>query len=201
MRIISGKWRSRKLRQPQTTHTRPMTDRVREAVFDMLASRFELPGTLPPCCVADLFAGSGSMGLEALSRGAMSCDFYERGRQASRTLRENVASLEAGSVSRMKSNDAWTVCLTTPKPTTAYGLIFVDPPYRDARDTSPGGKVCRLLSDLHRAAWVDGDTIVVLHHEAKVSYNTQQLPAWEILDTRTYGTTAITMLATREDSP
>ena len=79
MRIIGGKWRSRRLSFPRWGRTRPMPDRIRESIFDILASRFGLCGTLPSLKVADLFAGSGSMGWEAVSRGASGCDFIEKG--------------------------------------------------------------------------------------------------------------------------
>ena len=86
MRIIAGQARGRRLRAPDTKGTRPVTDRVREAVFSSIGSWVE------DALVADLYAGSGSFGLEALSRGAQSAVFVERGRKAAKTLRANVGA-------------------------------------------------------------------------------------------------------------
>src|SRR3989304_6946937 len=101
MRIIGGQWRSRRLLRPETDSTRPMPDRVKQAIFDMLGSRYDDPGALPPLLVADVFAGGGSMGLEALSRGAAFCSFFERDRQALEALCSNIESLGAGQESRV----------------------------------------------------------------------------------------------------
>ncbi|MCH7527495.1 MAG: 16S rRNA (guanine(966)-N(2))-methyltransferase RsmD [Planctomycetes bacterium] len=201
MRIITGKWRSRKLDAPRSSRTRPMPERVREAVFDILAARFELPGMLPPIHVADLFAGSGSMGFEAVSRGAEMCHFYERGPQATRTIKHNIEQLEAQDCCRVIRADAWTACLATPRPQVPYGLVFIDPPYRDARDASANGRVPKLLADLSRADWVDAKTIVVVHHEAAVQYNANGAMWWRIADHRTYGTAGITLMVSRTSSP
>ncbi|MCH7814456.1 MAG: RsmD family RNA methyltransferase [Planctomycetes bacterium] len=82
MRIIAGRWRSRRIAAPPSRTTRPFPDRIKEAVFDILGARWGSPGTVPPLWVADLFAGSGSLGLEAVSRGARGCVFVERDRAA-----------------------------------------------------------------------------------------------------------------------
>src|SRR3972149_2479777 len=107
MRIIGGTWRSRRLLRPETDSTRPMPDRVKQTIFDMLGSRYDCPGALPPLLVADVFAGGGSMGWEALSRGAAFCGFFERAREALDALRRNVESLGAGLESSIVSGDAW----------------------------------------------------------------------------------------------
>lgn len=197
MRIIGGKWRSRKLAVPKTSGTRPMPDRIRESIFDILAWRFDLPGTVPPFEVADLFAGSGGMGLEALSRGASGCDFVERGREALATLRSNTELLESGADCRIRRGDAWTMPLTTPRRAAGYGLIFVDPPYQDGRDTSRGGKVVTLLSDLYRAGWADEPTVLVLHHPARVMFVPDDDARWQVCDHRVYGTAGVTFMECR----
>lgn len=201
MRIIAGAWRSRKLCAPKTEATRPMPDRIREAIFGILASRYGLPGACPPFAVADLFAGSGSMGLEAISRGAASCDFIETSRHAMAALRHNLDCLHAGPCCRMMRVDAWTAALATPRPRSPYGLIVVDPPYRDARDVSPVGKVPTLLSDLFRAGWAAEDTVIVVHHEARVTHQPGERAVWRVDDRRVYGRAAVTLVVQRRDDP
>ena len=92
MRIVAGEWRGRKLSAPKGEATRPTADRTRETLFSMLASRL---GSFEDLAVADLFAGSGALGLEALSRGAQSCMFVEQERGAIEAIRENVLRLGA----------------------------------------------------------------------------------------------------------
>ncbi|HMO69973.1 MAG TPA: RsmD family RNA methyltransferase, partial [Novosphingobium sp.] len=92
MRIIAGQWRGRKLGAPTGDATRPTADRTRETLFSMLVSRI---GSFEGLAVADLFAGSGALGLEALSRGAATCLFVEQDAPAIRALRANIAALRA----------------------------------------------------------------------------------------------------------
>jgi 16S rRNA (guanine966-N2)-methyltransferase len=119
MRIIAGRWRGRPLVAPQGQETRPTADRVREALFSMLASRL---GSFEGLQVADLFAGSGALGLEALSRGAAHCVFVENDRRAIDSIRRNIDSLGAsGEVLPRSAEHA-----ALPRP---VDLAFLDPPY------------------------------------------------------------------------
>jgi 16S rRNA (guanine966-N2)-methyltransferase len=120
MRIVAGRWRGRKIEAPPGAATRPTTDRVREALFSMLASRL---GSFEGLRVADLFAGSGALGLEALSRGAAHCTFVERDRQALTALTANVAALDAPADILPQSAE------NVPVADKAYDLIVMDPPY------------------------------------------------------------------------
>ncbi len=119
MRIIAGRWRGRPLIAPQGQATRPTADRVREALFSMLASRL---GTFEGLQVADLFAGSGALGLEALSRGAAHCVFVEKDRAAVEAIRRNIASL--GAAADVLARGAEHAALPRP-----VDLAFLDPPY------------------------------------------------------------------------
>lgn len=121
MRIIAGAWRGRPLRAPAGLDTRPSSDRAREALFSMLTSRV---GSFDGLAVADLFAGTGALGLEALSRGAARCVFVEQERAALDTLRANIAALEAtGAEVRAQA-------VGTLGPATApCDLMMIDPPY------------------------------------------------------------------------
>lgn len=119
MRIIAGRWRGRKLVAPHGLATRPTADRVREALFSMLASRL---GTFEGLRVADLFAGSGALGLEALSRGAAHCTFVESDARAVTAIRANVAALDAEA--EIRQGAAEHARIAGP-----IDLTFLDPPY------------------------------------------------------------------------
>jgi 16S rRNA (guanine966-N2)-methyltransferase len=120
MRIISGQWRGRPLIAPKGTATRPTADRTREALFSMLVSRL---GSFEGLRVADLFAGSGALGLEALSRGAESCTFVEHDGAALDALRTNAEKLGVRPDVRAQS-----VMTLGPAPA-PYDVLLLDPPY------------------------------------------------------------------------
>src|SRR5690348_1331206 len=119
MRIIAGAWRGRQLEAPTGSATRPTADRVRETLFSMLASRL---GSFEDLRIADLFAGSGALGFEALSRGAAEAVFVEQDRAAAAAIRRNADRLGA---SFMLLN---TSALALP-PSPPFDLILADPPY------------------------------------------------------------------------
>ncbi len=120
MRVVAGELGGRRLVSPDGTSTRPTTDRVREAVFNALGSAGILDGAL----VADLYAGTGAVGIEALSRGAEHCTFVERDRDALRSLEENVATLELGPRTRIMRSDAMATASALD-----VDIVFADPPY------------------------------------------------------------------------
>ena len=120
MRVVAGEYRGRRLRAPAGTATRPTADRVREALFSML-------GDVSGLRVLDLFAGSGALGIEALSRGAGAAVFVERNRKAAAVVRKNLDSL--GLRAPVVEGDALAVIGQSQDP---YDLVFVDPPYDSA---------------------------------------------------------------------
>lgn len=122
MRIIAGVWRGRPIAAPAGSATRPTADRVRETLFSMLTSRL---GNFEDLRVADLFAGSGALGFEALSRGAASATFVEQDRQAADSIRRNAEKLGAGERAKILTTSA----LRLP-PAAPFDLIFADPPYQ-----------------------------------------------------------------------
>lgn len=140
MRIIAGQWRGRKLQAPPGETTRPTADRTRETLFSMLVSRL---GSFEGLEVADLFAGSGALGLEALSRGAASCVFVEQDAPAVRALRANVAALGADQLSDVRAASV----LAQGPARAPLDLILLDPPYR-----SGAGEVA--LDKLQRLGWI-----------------------------------------------
>lgn len=150
MRIIAGAWRGRALSAPPGDATRPTADRVRQALFDRLmhapwAGRAVIDGAR----VLDVFAGTGALGLEALSRGAAHATFLETGRAALAALRANVAACRAEGRSMVLAADA-----LRPPPGQGCGLVFLDPPYGQ-------GLVAPALTALKAAGWVAPAALVV----------------------------------------
>lgn len=147
MRIIAGRWRGRPLQVPRGDATRPTADRVRETLFNMLVSRL---GSFDELKVVDLFAGSGALGLEALSRGAATCLFVEQDAQAVQSLRANVAALGAAPMATIRAGSV----MTLGPATTAADLMFLDPPY----DT---GAAAVALHRLLRLGWLGPASLAV----------------------------------------
>ncbi|HEU0310767.1 MAG TPA: 16S rRNA (guanine(966)-N(2))-methyltransferase RsmD [Sphingomicrobium sp.] len=133
MRIIAGEWRGRKLISPAGQRTRPTADRTRETLFSMLASRL---GSFEGLRVADLYAGSGALGLEALSRGAVHATFVETDRTATKAIEANVAALNAGDRVAVRAMSAATLPAGDP-----FELIFADPPYEPGSGTAVAAAV------------------------------------------------------------
>ncbi len=174
-RIIAGEWAGRRLAVP--SGARPTTDRVREALFSSLEHR--LPGLLERR-VLDVFAGSGALGLEALSRGAAHVTAVERDRSALAVLRRNAAALGAGAALTVVAADAWQCAPVGP----AFDLALLDPPYE-----VPAQRLADLLDRLARTGvLLPGATVVV---ERPSRDDAVPLPdAWQ-RDRRNYGGTAI----------
>jgi len=122
VRIIAGAWRGRRIDAPAGTATRPTSDRAREGLFSMLTSRI---GSFEGLHVADLFAGTGALGLEALSRGAAHCTFVEKDRAALDAIRRNVERLGAGEHADVRAQ----AVEHAPLPARLYDIVFMDPPY------------------------------------------------------------------------
>lgn len=152
MRIIAGQWRGRKLIAPEGNTTRPTADRTRETLFSMLASRL---GSFEGLAVADLFAGSGALGLEALSRGAASCVFVEQDPPAIRALRTNIANLRAQGQCDVRAGSV----LALGPAKAPLDLVLLDPPYR-----SGAGGVA--LDKLARLGWIGPATWISLETAA-----------------------------------
>lgn len=153
MRIVAGEWRGRKLAAPKGDATRPTADRARETLFAMLTSRL---GDFEGLQVADLFAGSGALGLESLSRGAAHCLFVENDRAAADVIRANIAALGAQMKTRVETGSATQLRAAT-RP---LDLILADPPYH-----SGAGEVA--LDRLLRLGWIGPETWIALETSAK----------------------------------
>ena len=151
MRIVSGEWRGRKLIAPEGDTTRPTSDRTRETLFSMLVSRL---GTFEGLRVADLFAGSGALGLEALSRGAASCIFVEQDPAAIRALRTNVGNLRAQDRSDVRASSVLSLGPVRGEP---LDLLLLDPPYASGAGVVAIDKLTR-LGWISPAAWISLET-------------------------------------------
>ncbi len=168
MRIIAGKWRGRRFEAPGGGSTRPILDRVKTVLFDMLGNRLAEPGHLPPLAVLDLFADSGALGLEALSRGAWYCLLVERHPQAARLLRRTLDELGIVGDARVVEGDATFCPLPPPRALpgepAAYRLVFVDPPYRLLSGAEPDPGMSQLMRRLATSEVIADDTLIVVRH-------------------------------------
>jgi 16S rRNA (guanine966-N2)-methyltransferase len=179
MRIVSGTLRGRAIASPEHEGLRPTSDRVRESLFNILAhgiDDFALPGAR----VIDLFAGTGALGLEAISRGAAFCLFVDNEADARALIRNNIEAFGLTGVTRIFRRDATDL---GPAGTVApFTLAFLDPPY--GRGLSE-----RALTALADGHWLMPGAIAVL--EERVSVDIALPPAFAELDRRTYGDTQI----------
>jgi 16S rRNA (guanine966-N2)-methyltransferase len=175
VRIVAGQWRGRRLSAPPGRDTRPTSDRVREAVFSIL-------GPLDGAIVLDLFAGSGALGLEALSRGAERATFVEHAPAALKAIRANVAAFDAAA--DVRARDVRTFLRDAPGAGGPYDLVLLDPPYREAAGLGPALELAPLLASGGR---------VVSESDRREPI---ALPALEVIDERRYGDTLIRIHAT-----
>lgn len=182
MRIIAGDWRGRALsavgKGDPRAHLRPTTDRVRESLFNMLAGgRFGDP--FEGAEVLDLFAGTGALGLEALSRGAARAVFVDDGRKAQSLIRQNIALLDCAARARILPRDATRL----PPDGTASTLVFLDPPYGKAMGQ-------KALLAAQAGGWISPEALIVWEETGP-----QDPPeGFTLLDTRRYGDTTVTVL-------
>ena len=178
MRVIAGKSKGHRLKGPPSRATRPTSDLVRGAIFSALHS---LDADLTR--VLDLYAGSGALGIEALSRGAAWCDFVEQSRTACAVIRENLASTGF-------ADQAGVHCTTVQKAlrllTGPYTLVLADPPYADA--TAPAA-----LEELAVSSLVERDrTVLVLEHSSRQAAP-NHIGWWGLLSSRHHGDTGISI--------
>ena len=178
MRIIAGRWRGVPLtgvgKGDPGAHLRPTPDRVREALFSMLASRGVIEGAI----VLDLFAGTGALGLEALSRGAATAVFVENGRVGQRLITDNVAKFQAQDQTRLLRGDATRLSAWTGAP---FDLVFLDPPYGKGL----GERALDAVRD-----WLSPGALVVWEESAAMIPPEGFMP----VDQRKFGTSQITLI-------
>ena len=176
MRIIGGKFRGQSLSSLKGMGTRPTTDRTRESLFNILTNRIDLTGMR----VMDLFAGSGALGLEAMSRGAGFCMFVEEAGAAAGVIRNNIRSLNLENVTQISRSNV--TRLGRCNGIQSYSLVFADPPY---------GKMLgeKAAFVLRKGGWLDAGSLFVLEESA--DQFPPVLEGFERLDQRRYGDTTI----------
>lgn len=180
MRIIAGDFRGRALaavgKGDAGAQLRPTTDRVRESLFNVLNNT----GVIPGARVLDLFAGTGALGLEALSRGAACVTFVDDGRVSSGLIRKNIEITRSKENTSLIKRDALKL---GPNPDAAYDLIFLDPPYGRALGE-------KALAAAAAGGWIDDEALIVWEENAP-------MPApegYQLRDSRKYGDTYITLM-------
>lgn len=184
MRVIAGEWRGRRLIAPKGDATRPTADRTRETLFSMLTSRL---GSFDGLVVADLFAGSGALGIEALSRGAGHCLFAEQDRAALDALRDNIKALGAQSRADIR---AGSVLALGPAPR-AFDLLLLDPPYGT-------GAAAVALDKLARLGWIAPDAWIAVETGTGERVNA---PGFALETERRVGKAQLNLLRPNPDIP
>ena len=181
MRIVGGRLRGRTLAAPKSQAIRPTGDRLRESLFNILAHGYGDPVT--GARVLDLFAGTGALGLEALSRGAAFVLLVDDGAEARALIRQNVDTLGVGGTSRVFRRDATN--LGPAHPVEPFSLAFLDPPYGK-------GLAETALASALAGAWLTPDALVVVEESAEPGF---KLPAgYEEIERRRYDDTEVTFL-------
>lgn len=173
MRIISGRQRATKLSSPEGETTRPTSDRARESLFSILSSG-KWQDILKQGRIADIYAGTGSFGLEALSRGASFCSFIETDKNALDCLRQNIENCHQRINTRVVTQSA----LHPAKATLPYDVVFIDPPY--GKDLSG-----QTLDVLVQANWIDHDSLIIVQMHPKEDLDLAD--TYRGIDERRYG--------------
>jgi len=180
VRIIAGQFRGRALasvgKGDRAAHLRPTTDRVRESLFSVLTHLDVIGGAR----VLDLFAGTGALGLEALSRGAAHVTFVDDGRVATGLIRQNIALTNCAGQTKLIKRDATRLGACSGAP---FDLVFIDPPYGQGLGT-------RALEVVQAGGWLAPGALVVLEENTPM----QAPEGFEVLNTRKYGDTHVTLL-------
>jgi 16S rRNA (guanine966-N2)-methyltransferase len=181
MRIVGGRLRGRTLAAPKSQAIRPTGDRLRESVFNILAHGYGDPVT--GARVLDLFAGTGALGLEAISRGAAFALFVDDGAEARALMRQNVDALGVGGVTRIFRRNA--ADLGAAHPLEPFSLAFLDPPYGQ-------GLAERALASARVGGWLVADALVVVEDAVSPGFKTPD--GYEEIERRTYDDTEVTFL-------
>ena len=180
MRIVGGRLRGRALAGPTGPGLRPTADRLREAIFNVLAHAHD--DACHGARVIDLFAGTGALGIEAISRGAAHALFVDQGAQARALIRQNVEALGLGGVTRIFRRDATKLGPTQDAP---FTLAFLDPPYGQ-------GLAPLALASLRDGGWLAPGALAVVEEEAEAQLGAVE--GFERLERRDYGETQVVFL-------
>jgi len=186
MRITGGKFRGRALTGPKDDRIRPTSDMVRQAIFNVLAHNdFGAGFTLEGAKVLDLFAGTGALGLEALSRGARFCLFVDDNAQSRALIRENVEALNLTGASKIWRRDATALGPMAANANGPYNLVFLDPPYRQ-------NLVPLALNSAREGGWLAPHAIAVAELAEDEEFTVPE--TFALHDARAYGDTKVAFL-------
>jgi 16S rRNA (guanine966-N2)-methyltransferase len=187
MRITGGRFSGRLLAGPADDRVRPTSDKVRQAIFNIVGHNdFGCGFSLEGARVIDLFAGTGAMGLEALSRGARYCLFVDRGPEARAIVRRNVESFALTGATKIWRRDATALGPMSANSGGPFEVGFVDPPYRQ-------NLLAPALQSLCDGGWLAANALVVAEHA--LEEDVPLPPAYRKLDVRSYGDTTVVFLS------
>ncbi|MCU0916503.1 MAG: 16S rRNA (guanine(966)-N(2))-methyltransferase RsmD [Planctomycetes bacterium] len=192
MRIIAGTKRGMKLVSPETDATRPITDRIKESLFNVLRNYDLLAGAR----VADLFCGVGSLGLEALSRGAQSVTFVENNAEVLAVLEKNIAKAGFQTQSRIVRASAFRLGAPIASGKPPHDLVFVDPPYATTQEVGTHSSLAELLTILRNQVVARGVVVVRTHRRAAPL---EEYDSFHVVDRRQWGTMSIVLLQAQAD--
>jgi 16S rRNA (guanine966-N2)-methyltransferase len=184
MRVVGGRLRGRAIAAPKAKTIRPTADRLRESLFNILTHAFDDPVT--GARALDLFAGTGALGIEALSRGAAFTLFVDEGAEARALLRENVAALGLGGTSKIFRRDA--TRLGEAHPVAPFSLVFLDPPYGH-------GLAEGALTSARAGGWLTSDALAVVEEAVKAQFTAPE--GFSEVDRRRYDDTEFVFLRLR----
>ncbi len=185
MRIVGGRLRGRNIASPQSREIRPTADRLRESLFNILTHAYDDP--VSDARVLDLFAGTGALGIEAVSRGAAFCLFIDNGAEARALLRQNVEALGLGGVTKVYRRDA--TALGSVHPHEPFALAFLDPPYGK-------GFGEKALASLRGGNWLMPGALVVV--EEAVAAKLVAPVGYDELERRAYDDTEFVLMRTKK---
>ncbi|WP_303829070.1 16S rRNA (guanine(966)-N(2))-methyltransferase RsmD [Asticcacaulis taihuensis] len=184
MRIVGGKFKGRALVTPDGQNTRPTSDRAREAIFNILAHADWAPN-LEGARVMDVFAGSGALGFEAMSRGAAFCLFVETDEAARGAIRDNVETFGLFGTTRVHRRDATQLGARPGSQAEAFNLVFLDPPYRK-------GLGEKALDALVSGNWLSENAIIVFERAADEDDFVTDV--WQKINVKTYSAAQVLFL-------
>src|SRR5499426_909717 len=181
MRVVGGRLRGRNLASPSSHEIRPTADRLRESVFNILTHAYDNP--IQGARVLDLFAGTGALGIEAVSRGAAFALFVDNGAEARALLRNNVEALALGGVTKVFRRDATN--LGPAHPVEPFSVVFLDPPYGK-------GLAEKALTSLRAGGWLTPDALLVVEEAKAAAFKAPE--GFEELERRAYDDTEFVFL-------
>lgn len=187
MRVVGGRLKGRNLASPSSREIRPTADRLRESVFNILVHAYDDP--IADARVLDLFAGTGALGIEAISRGAKFALFVDNGAEARALLRNNVEALGLGGVTKVFRRDA--TDLGPAHPVEPFALAFLDPPYAK-------GLAEKALASLRDGGWLVPSALVVVEEAKAAEFKPPE--GFEELERRAYDDTEFTFLRAQTSS-